>query len=85
MEVGEEATQVGGPHLVPLRQGRRRAPAPQSELLEVVGVGAEGGLGGVPGIAKLGQEGVNELVHRVIGLPYGVKVIQRRGNRRLRR
>jgi len=65
VEVGEEAPEVGWADVGP-GGGEARLLKKSSTLLEVVGVGAEGGVGGAAGVPEFGEECVYGLVHGLL-------------------
>ena len=62
VEVGEEAPEVGRAEVGP-GVGEARLLKKGGALLKVVGVGAEGGVGGAAAVLEFGEEGVYGLVH----------------------
>lgn len=62
VEVGEEAPEVGRADVGP-GAGEARLLKKGGALLEVVGVGAEGRLGGAAAVLEFGEKGVYGLVH----------------------
>ena len=62
VEVGEEAPEVGRADVGP-GAGEARLLKKGGALLEVVGIGAEGGVGGAAAVLEFGEEGVYGSVH----------------------